>query len=188
MENKNFSNEELKEELRNWTIYPMNNNYASSTEILYETYRTTIVAKAFHIPNPTTKEIHHFTISIRTFTRKTKKEKWVENIPALIENESRIDQVFKLDNSDAILELTKFLNGQFEVIGKTISNKSVLIENPNNIDIPTLMAQMALPKKIELGTAIRLDILKSNLEFLKSNLDKNETFIQDWLDEDEGKY
>jgi len=35
---------------------------------------------------------------------------------------------------------------------------------------------------------IQIDILKKHIEFLKSNLDKNEMFIQDWLDEEDGKY
>ncbi|MFH1170302.1 MAG: Shedu anti-phage system protein SduA domain-containing protein [Candidatus Vogelbacteria bacterium] len=35
---------------------------------------------------------------------------------------------------------------------------------------------------------IQIDILKSHISFLKSNLDKNETFIQDWIDEDDGKF
>ena len=35
---------------------------------------------------------------------------------------------------------------------------------------------------------IQIDILKSHTSFLKSNLDKNETFIQDWIDEDGGKF
>ena len=35
---------------------------------------------------------------------------------------------------------------------------------------------------------IQIDILKSHISFLKSNLDKNETFIQDWIDEDGGKF
>ncbi len=35
---------------------------------------------------------------------------------------------------------------------------------------------------------IQIDILKSNLSFLKNNLDKDETFIQNWIDEEKGKY
>lgn len=31
-------------------------------------------------------------------------------------------------------------------------------------------------------------ILKSHIDFLKENLDKNETFIQNWIDADDGKY
>jgi hypothetical protein len=35
---------------------------------------------------------------------------------------------------------------------------------------------------------VQINILKSHVEFLRDNLDKNETFIQNWLDEDGGKY
>lgn len=35
---------------------------------------------------------------------------------------------------------------------------------------------------------IQIDILKSHISFLKSNLDKNETFVQNWIDEDDGKF
>jgi len=35
---------------------------------------------------------------------------------------------------------------------------------------------------------IQIETLKSHISFLRSNLDKNETFIQNWLDEDSGKF
>lgn len=35
---------------------------------------------------------------------------------------------------------------------------------------------------------IQIDILKSHIDFLRNNLDKNETFIQNWIDEDNGKF
>jgi len=35
---------------------------------------------------------------------------------------------------------------------------------------------------------IQIEILKSHINFLKSNLDKNETFIKNWIDEEDGKY
>ena len=35
---------------------------------------------------------------------------------------------------------------------------------------------------------IQIEILRSHLIFLKSNLDKGETFIQEWLNEENGKY
>lgn len=35
---------------------------------------------------------------------------------------------------------------------------------------------------------IQIETLKSHITFLRSNLDKNETFITNWLDEDSGKY
>ncbi|MDE1946264.1 MAG: DUF4263 domain-containing protein [Patescibacteria group bacterium] len=35
---------------------------------------------------------------------------------------------------------------------------------------------------------IQIEILKSHIKFLKENLDKNETFIQNWIDEDDGKF
>jgi len=35
---------------------------------------------------------------------------------------------------------------------------------------------------------IQIDILKSHIAFLRGNLDKSETFIQSWIDEDGGKF
>ncbi|MCC7469826.1 MAG: DUF4263 domain-containing protein [Bacteroidetes bacterium] len=35
---------------------------------------------------------------------------------------------------------------------------------------------------------IQIDILKSHINFLKSNLDQNEIFIQNWIDEEDGKF
>lgn len=35
---------------------------------------------------------------------------------------------------------------------------------------------------------VQIEILKAHIDFLKNNLDKNETFITNWLDEDDGKY
>lgn len=35
---------------------------------------------------------------------------------------------------------------------------------------------------------VQLDTLKAHVEFLRSNLDKNETFIQNWIDAEDGKY
>jgi len=35
---------------------------------------------------------------------------------------------------------------------------------------------------------VQVEILKSHVQFLKNNLDKNEIFIQNWLDEEKGKY
>jgi low affinity Fe/Cu permease len=35
---------------------------------------------------------------------------------------------------------------------------------------------------------VQIEVLKKHIEFLKANLDKNETFIQNWIDIDDGKY
>lgn len=35
---------------------------------------------------------------------------------------------------------------------------------------------------------IQIEILKSHINFLRSNLDKNETFLTKWIDEEKGKY
>ena len=35
---------------------------------------------------------------------------------------------------------------------------------------------------------VQIQILKNHIDFLKANLDKNETFIQNWIDEEDGKY
>lgn len=48
---------------------------------------------------------------------------------------------------------------------------------------PTM--QTAFLKKLP---QVQVETLKSHVEFLKQNLDKNETFIQNWIDEEEGKH
>jgi hypothetical protein len=35
---------------------------------------------------------------------------------------------------------------------------------------------------------VQIQILKSHIDFLRANLDKNETFIQNWIDADDGKF
>jgi len=35
---------------------------------------------------------------------------------------------------------------------------------------------------------VQIQILRSHIEFLKTNLGQNETFIQNWIDEEDGKY
>jgi hypothetical protein len=188
--NFQFTNEELEQELNNWTIIPVNGGYATSYATLYKTDYTTVAAKAFHIPNHETGELHHFNISLRKFKRKKKSEVWEEVEPVNSENLYGFHRRFDIDSGDgkAVIELGKFINAQIEFSGKKINTETVLIEKSDSLDVDQIIKGLNSGQKEELGIGVRVDLLKSYKKFLEENLDKNEKFIQDWLDEDGGKY
>lgn len=185
----NFSDEELENELSSWEINPSQNGFASSYKVLYKTNFTTIAAKAFHIPNKKTREIHHFDLSIRVFKRKKKINNWEEQINI---KEAEFGNHLQLEIKDgdgkAVHELTQFLLAQYETIGQKIETQKVVLENNSNIDLTSLINSLSLCQIEELGTGVRIEVLKEYRDFLKQNLDKKENFIQKWLDEENGKY
>jgi len=187
--NIKFTDEELEQELGSWKIEPLSDNFASSYKTIYKTNFTTIAAKAFLIPNKETGEIHHFDLSIRIFKRKRKSEPWEEDIE---ENENPFGHHRQLDikagNGKAVRELTNFLLAQYELIGTKINSSKVVIEKPTDLDIQELISKMSLGQIEDFGQGIRIQTLKEYKQFLTDNLDKNEKFIQDWLDEENGKF
>jgi|SRR5690606_10612398 len=184
-----FNDEELETELGSWEINPNQKGFASSYKIIYKTNFTTIAAKAFHIPNQKTGEIHHFDLSIRIFKRKKKINNWEEQITT---NESEIGKHLQLEikegDGKAVYELTQFLLAQYETIGKIIQNQKVIIDNNKDIDLNSLINSLSVNQIEELGTGVRIEVLKEYRDFLKNNLDKKESFIQKWLDDENGKY
>ena len=184
-----YSDEELKQELDSWEIEKKSKGYGSSYKTLYKTDYTTIAAKAFHIPNKETGEIHHFDLSIRIFKRKRKIDNWVEKLEY---SENDVGNHKQLDinsgSGQAVEALTRFLNAQFKQVGKSLEGDTIIVDKPENIDFAHLLKNMNTIQKEEFGQGIRIQTLKEYKEFLEKNLDKNETFIQNWLDEDDGKY
>ncbi|GJQ61159.1 MAG: hypothetical protein SCALA702_02120 [Melioribacteraceae bacterium] len=186
---KNYSDEELSRELNSWEIEKKSGGFGSSYKTLYRTDYTTIAAKAFHIPNQQTGEVHHFDLSIRIFQRKRKSDNWTEKFNHS-ENEygthKQLD--IKSGNGKAVAELAKFLNAQFTQVGKTLEQDTFIVDKPENVNFSLLLKNMSTIQKEEFGQGIRIETLKEYKEFLERNLDKNETFIQNWLDAEGGKY
>jgi len=184
-----FTDEELEQELGSWQIKPLTDGFASSYKTLYKTSFTTIAAKAFLIPNKETGEIHHFDLSIRIFKRNRKSEPWEEQID---KSENPFGYHRQLDikagNGKTVRELTNFLLAQYELIGTKINSSKVVIDKPTDLDIQELISKMSLGQIEDFGQGIRIQTLKEYKQFLIDNLDKNESFIQSWLDEENGKY
>ncbi len=176
-------------ELGSWSITAHANSFASSYKTLYKTHFTTIAAKAFHIPNRVTGEIHHFDLSIRIFRRKKKANPWIEE---KIDSDNSFGNHRQVDlhagNGRAVRGLTEFLLAQYEMIGTRIESSKIVIDNPKDVDIEAMVQKMNSNQVESFGQHIRLQTLIEYKQFLEANLDKNEMFIQNWLDEDGGKY
>lgn len=183
--------QQLEEEIKAVSIQERARGFAVSEGILYKTIYTTIVAYAFHIPDGEGK-IHHFDLKIKKYVRKKKSEPW-EAVLDEIKKDLVSDFLsysihLNLGNGLAVKNLTEFLNAQFEVVGKKVEKVKVVIDNPEEIDIQDLLVKVSAGKTDELNFQSRIQSLKNYRAFLAENLDKNEKFIQDWLDEEKGKY
>ncbi len=185
----NFTDEELEKELGHWEITSLSKGFASSYKTLYKTNFTTIAAKAFLIPNQETGAIHHFNLSIRIFKRSKKSDPWEEQ---LTENENPFGTHRQIDidagSGKAVKELTEFLLAQYKLIGTKVDSSKVVIDKPTDLDIEDLLSKMNLGQIENFSHGIKIKTLKQYKQFLIDNLDKNEKFIQNWLDEDNNKY
>ena len=189
-ENKyQFTDEELENELGSWTITSLSNNFAQSYKTLYKTPFTTIAAKSFHVPKHDSGEIHHFDLSIRIFKRRKKAETWAE-VRGGSENSSGLHCQLDINagSGKAVQELTNYILAQYKLIGTKIDSDKVVIEKPADIDVSELLKDMSIDQIEKFGHSIRIQTLVEYKDFLFNNLDKNEKFIQDWLDEDKGKF
>ncbi|MBK9254613.1 MAG: DUF4263 domain-containing protein [Saprospiraceae bacterium] len=184
-----FTDEELEKELGSWEIQALSNGFGASYKTLYKTSNTTIAAKSFLIPNRETGEIHHFNLSIRVFKRRKKLDPWEEQT-IISENISGIHKQIEIEagSGKAVRELTNFLLAQYELLGTKILNNKVVIDKPTDVDIEELVKRMTFGQIETFGESIKLNTLREYKQFLSANLDKNEKFIQDWLDEENGKF
>lgn len=186
-----FTDQELDDEIERFTtIVPRAGGFASSYEYLHNSYQQKIVATAFHIPNRKTGKIHHFNLSIRIFKRKKKSDHWQEHIDQRTQQAGTYS-IIELKVGDAVKNLTKFLNEQFESIGKKIDSKKQIIEYERDIklnDVIKKLKDLDISDIEEINRGVEINHLKKYKEFLSNNLNKNETFIQNWLDEENGKY
>ena len=184
-----FTDEELDRELSAWEITPLKDGFAQSYKTLFKTDFTTIAAKAFHIPNKATGEIHHFDLSIRVFKRKKKNDPWEEQLEESINPFGNHRQInINSGSGRAVRELTNFLLAQYEHIGTKILSSKVVVEAPSDMDVSEFIDKMNSNQIEQFSQGVRVQTLKRYKEFLIENLDKNEKFIQDWLDKEDGKY
>ncbi len=189
MDKYQFTDEELDQEIGSWDITPLKGGFAQSYKTIYKTPFTTIAAKAFHIPNKETGEIHHFDLSIRIFKRKKKADHWEEQLEESINPFGNHRQInINSGAGKAVRELTNFLLAQYEHIGTKIESAKVVVDKPTDVDVSEFINKMDFSQIEQFSHGIRIQTLKEYKDFLINNLDKNEKFIQDWLDEESGKY
>ncbi len=185
-----YSDEELENEIERFTtIEPRSKGFSTAHRYLHDTYRQKIIAVAFHIPDKDG-NIHHFNLSIRIFKRSKKKEPWEEHFDVK-EQPSGTYSVMELKIGNAVENLATFLNEQFEFIGKKIKTKSKVVNYQKDIDLNDVIQRLKslnMEEVEKLSRGVEISHLKKYKEFLQSNLDKNEKFIQNWLDEDNGKF
>lgn len=186
-----YTDQELDDEIERFTtIEPRAGGFASSKEYLHDTYQQKIIATAFHIPNSKDGTIHHFNLSIRIFKRRKKSEPWQEHFDQRVQQAGTYS-IIDIKVGNAVENLTKFLNEQFESIGKTINSKKQIIDYHKDIslsDVVKKLKDLDINDIEQLNRGVEINHLKKYKQFLSNNLDKNETFIQNWLDEDDGKY
>jgi len=185
-----YSDEELEQEIERFTtIEPRSNGFSTAYRYLHDTYRQKIIAVAFHIPG-TDGSIHHFNLTIRIFKRSKKKDPW-EEYSDIKDQSYGTYSVMELKVGNAVENLTKFLNEQFEFIGKKIETKSKVVNYQKDIDLSDVIQKLKSLDTDEvekLSRGVEISHLKKYRDFLNSNLDKNERFIQSWLDEDNGRF
>ncbi|SDX50697.1 Shedu anti-phage system protein SduA domain-containing protein [Aequorivita viscosa] len=95
----------------------------------------------------------------------------IKNLPEK-SRKALIDAMFEIDTSDEKEESNSLISESefIEIFTKFLTNKKV--QNSFFAKIPE----------------IQIKALEDLKEFIENNLDKSETFIQNWIDEDNGKY
>ncbi len=138
--------------------------------------RTTGRAKAFLSQNLNLKDI--------SATKKDKEEYIKANADEkiLLEACKNLDPESKKNITDALNQLQP-ANQNDETKRQDIKSEEFIL----------LFSKFLSDKDVQLAIIqntpkIQIQILKAHVSFLKENLDKNETFIQNWIDEDDGKY
>lgn len=180
------SNAELEKELEAWEIQSRAKGFGTSTRVLYDTNFTQVIAKALLIPNSNTEEIHHIDLELRAFRRKRKGDRWEENDTKVSESVNTFS--IKSGNGEALRNLTEFLLVLHDHIGKKLSNNRLVIDNISESEVREFLSRLTNDQVEYFNSNTRLQILKSYRDFLNQSLNKNETYIQNWLDEENGKY
>lgn len=185
-------NQQLDDEIKSYVISKRQGGFGVSQADIYKTGYTRIVAFAFHIPD-TSGKVKKFSLTLRRYSRPnfskplSLKEEYDSETGRLIDNKFKVDLESK-KSGDAVKNLTEFLNAQFKNIGVTLNDNKVVIDNPVSVDIDKLIKNATLNKKETLSIKSKISLLNDYKVFLEDSLTQNETHIQNWLDEDNGKY
>lgn len=94
-----------------------------------------------------------------------------------------IIKTFDRDTQTRIINALSIINDKKNISQSSISKEDFLAAFTRFLtdqNVQTLFLQ-TLPQ-------IQIELLRKNKEFIENNLDKNEIFFQNWIDEDNGKY
>jgi len=176
---QNDFDKKLQEKIDVISIEAKSRGFAVSSEIIYKTYFTTVVAHAFHIPKQDG-TIHHFDLTINKYKRKRKTDPWKPVVDEIEEHDHGDFQSLKIDcgNGKAVKNLAEFINAQFEAIGQKIEKKKVIIDNPEDIDI-SLIKKLDRKKLQEINSLVSLKSLDDILKIWENyKTNSNEAFWQ----------
>jgi hypothetical protein len=188
---------QLDEEIQAFVVKKNARGFASSQAVIYQTPLTQIYAHCLHIPN-NEGEIVKFNLTLLKFKRTKintpfKFSEGYDSEKADVVgplNQMHIDLHSK-SGGDAVRNLAIFLNSQFEIIGHKIENHKLLVDSPKELDIEDIVKRLGELNISQIESVIfrsKLELLKEYKIFLQNALQENEKFVQNWLDEDMGKY
>jgi hypothetical protein len=183
--------EQLEQEISKIEIDARARGFAVSKETVYQTRNTVIVAHAFFIPDQNGK-LHHYDLEVRKWQRKYVKDDFSLVLNAEYDSEAEMSRALAIKEGSgaAVEKLQLFLNSCAKALGQTVETKTIIINAPENveIDVDSIVKQASPSQLASLNVETKIAMLKSYRQFLLDNLHQNEKFIQDWLDEEDGKY
>ena len=114
-------------------------------------------------------------------TQEEKKQFLKENVTT----ENLLETIKNLDKEKQV----KIINA-LQIVNKNITPQS---KNVSKEDFISAFTAFLTDEKVQFAfiqnlPRLKIEILKNHLKFLRENLDKDESFVQNWLDEDDGKY
>jgi len=174
--------ENLQKEIDSVTIKAKSNGFGVSQKTIYQTKFTTIIVYAFHIPDQNTGETHHFVLEFKIWKRKNTREEWAPEITE--QNFFSGDKYsLKIDKPEAVENLIKFLNLEFEQIGKKMCGTRTIVDNPNEIDF-SFVSTLSNEKISDLSNLVNIKKIKNILDEWKENKqNSNESYWQNLLKE-----
>lgn len=120
------------------------------------------------------------------------------NFTEILSQEAKDDFVLTNANEKSILGAIKNLDHdtQIKIADKLHSDRTDIEFDPKTVSndrFVEILPKLLTDKKVQNAffknlPNIQIETLKGHLEFLMNNLDKNESYIQNWIDEDEGKF
>jgi hypothetical protein len=179
MKENNFDTK-LYEEIETISVEARSKGFGESRSIIYKTKFTFIIVFAFHIPRADG-TIHHFVLRINKYQRKKTTDPWLSVMDEVKQDETWDFQSLKIDSKDgeAVRKLTEFLNAQYKVIGQKINQNKVIIDNPDEIDLPAFINSLTPAKIKNIDSLVSVSRLKSILTIWEVNKENdNEEFWQ----------